>query len=366
MRAPNSNEELSFDHYHDGCNEERCEEGSRTLLSFVVPVKDEEESLVDLHKGIAASVPVNYDYELVFVDDGSEDESWAVIQALCDVYPEQVRGIRFRNNVGKAAGLTAGFRAARGEIVFTMDADLQDDPKEIPRFLSKLAEGYDVVSGYKKVRHDPWHKVLPSRVFNWMLSRASNVQLHDHNCGFKCYRSEVLEQMTLYGELHRMVPSLAGMRGFRVTEIVVTHHARVHGQSKYGVERFIRGFSDMLTIGFLKRYRERPSHFVNAISFVYLQISAILAVGGIYTGVTSLQGSLLVLFALVFAGMAGSVFLCGLLSEQIVRGGNVVDWQLPIVEDTAVDEWYARKERSLRSVPTNYSSPKVLAKQIIA
>ena len=208
---------------------------SRTkLLSFVIPLKDEEATLVELHNGIRAHVPDDYDFEIIFVDDGSQDSSWQVVEKLVGRHPEHVRGIRFRRNAGKAAGLTAGFRAARGDFVFTMDADLQDDPQEIPRFLAKLEEGYGLVSGWKKVRHDPWHKVVPSRIFNWMLSRVSGVRLHDHNCGFKCYRGELARQLTLHGELHRMVPSLAAMLGYTATEIVVTHHPRQFGRSKYG------------------------------------------------------------------------------------------------------------------------------------
>lgn len=327
---------------------------NRKLLSFVIPAMNEEESLVELRDRIAENIPAGYEAELIFVDDGSADDTWAIIQALADVYPNEVRGLRFRSNKGKAAGLTAGFRAARGEIIFTMDADLQDDPKEIPRFLAKLEEGYDLVSGYKKKRHDPWHKVLPSRVFNWMLSHVSQVKLHDHNCGFKCYRAELAKKLTLYGELHRMVPSLAGMNGFRVSEIVVTHHARKHGQSKYGVERFIRGFSDMLTIGFFRRFRERPSHFMNAVCFAYLLVAGMLALSGLVAGLTSLHGAMLLVGSLLFGGLAGVVFIAGLISEQIVRGGNAADWKLPIVEDTSKEQWHEDEERPFRPVATGY------------
>ena len=207
---------------------------------------------------------------------------------------------------------------------------------------------------YKKKRHDPWHKVLPSRVFNWLLSHVSQVKLHDHNCGFKCYRAALAKQLTLYGELHRMVPSIAGTKGFRISEIVVTHHPRQHGQSKYGVERFIRGFSDMLTIGFLRRYRERPSHFMNAVCFLYLLVSVALVVGGLVAGVASVHGIVLLMGSLIFAGMAGAVFLGGLISEQIVRGGNATDWKLPIVEDTAKSQWHEDTQRPFRPVAAGY------------
>ena len=166
-----------------------------------------------------------------------------------------IRAVRFRRNFGKAAALQAGFRLVRGEIALTLDADLQDDPHEIPRFLEMLSEGYDVISGWKQVRHDPWHKVFPSRVFNGMISTLTGVKLHDHNCGMKCYRAEVLREVRLYGELHRFIPVLAAAKGFRVGEMVINHRARKFGSSKYGVRRFIKGFLDLLTVSFLDEFR---------------------------------------------------------------------------------------------------------------
>ena len=327
----------------------------KQLISFVIPVKDEAETLIELYEGIAANVPGNYEFEIVFVDDGSDDESWDVITAMASMQPQRVRGLKFRTNVGKASGLTAGFRAARGEIIFTMDADLQDDPQEIPRFLARLAEGYDLVSGWKKVRHDPWHKVMPSRIFNWMLSKFSCVKLHDHNCGFKCYRGNVAKELTLFGELHRMVPSLAGMKGYLVTEIVVQHHARRSGVSKYGVERFIRGFSDMLTVGFFRRYRERPSHFMNAVAFGFFAFATCLNVAGLFSGITSLQGTMLVLTGLIFGGMGVATFLAGLVSEQVIRGGLTHEWRLPIVEDTSTELWFSDADRPMQPVAVEYA-----------
>lgn len=288
-------------------------------ISFVIPVYNEEDSLPELTQRICENVPAGRRFEIVFIDDGSTDDSWAVIQVLADLYRGQVRGLRFRGNRGKAAGLQAGFDAARGDIIFTMDADLQDDPQEIPRFLAKLDEGYDLVSGWKKVRNDPWHKVLPSRVFNRMLSYFSNVKLHDHNCGFKCYRREVAKSMKMFGELHRMVPSLAGMNGFRVTEIPVKHHARKHGYSKYGIERFIRGFSDMLTIGFLRKYRERPAHFANTWAAFYTGFAFLLVVASLFVGLGSVQGFLTLLTGVCFVGFAGASFMAGLFAELVIR-----------------------------------------------
>ena len=280
---------------------------------------NEDQTLRQLVDGINKHVPVGKNFEIIFIDDGSTDNTWDVIQALADLYPGQVIGIRFRSNRGKAAGLQTGFDASRGEIVFTMDADLQDDPTEIPRFLAKLDEGFDLVSGWKQVRHDPWHKVLPSRVFNKMLSYFSRVSLHDHNCGFKCYRHEVVKNVQLFGELHRMVPSLAGIHGFRVTEIPVTHHARLFGKSKYGVERFIRGFSDMLTVGFLRVYRERPSHFANTCAFAYFVVATCLFGSACFIGLSTALGVITALGGLGFVGFGGTCVLAGLLSELMIR-----------------------------------------------
>lgn len=294
-------------------------DGSAPELSFVIPVMNEEATLGELLDGIMRNAADYGRFEVIFIDDGSTDGSWEVIQGLSDLFPQLVRGLRFRANRGKAAALQAGFDAARGRIIFTMDADLQDDANEIPRFIAKLEEGYDLVSGWKEVRHDPWHKVLPSRVFNRMLSHFSKVKLHDHNCGFKCYRSEVAKSIKLFGELHRMVPSLAGMQGFKVSEIVVQHHARKFGKSKYGIERFIRGFSDMLTVGFLRVYRERPSHFANFWATAYGAIAACVAIMGLFSGIGSVTSILCILVALCLVGLGGGCVLAGLLTELLIR-----------------------------------------------
>ncbi|WP_372894581.1 glycosyltransferase family 2 protein [Stieleria sp.] len=295
------------------------EDQNAARISFVIPVMNEEATLEELVNGIFQNVDEPEDVEVIFVDDGSTDDSWAVIQALADIHPNHVRGLRFRSNRGKAAALQAGFDVAEGEIIFTMDADLQDDPREIPRFIEKLNQGDDLVSGWKAVRHDPWHKVLPSRIFNRMLSRFSLVKLHDHNCGFKAYRRDVAKSIRLFGELHRMVPSLAGMQGFNVSEIVVEHHARKFGVSKYGIERFLRGFSDMLTIGFLRVYRERPSHFANAFAVAYAAVALIVALSGLICGPFSTNGIICLLAAACLVAMGGACVLAGLLSELMIR-----------------------------------------------
>lgn len=304
----------------------------RPEVSFVIPAMNEEDSLKELVSRIARHVGTK-NFEIILIDDGSTDDTWMVMQALADLNPHTVRALRFRSNRGKAAGLQAGFDIAEGELIFTMDADLQDDPKEIPRFIAKIHEGYDLVSGWKAVRHDPWHKVLPSRVFNRMLSHFSKVKLHDHNCGFKCYRREVAKSIKLFGELHRMVPSLAGMQGFKVTEIVVQHHARKFGVSKYGVERFIRGFSDMLTMGFLRVYRERPSHFANFCGAAYGAVAVCMIAAAVFAGVQTATGFATLLAALIFFGMGGACMIAGLFIELVIRQNSPAQVR-SIVADT--------------------------------
>jgi glycosyltransferase involved in cell wall biosynthesis len=242
------------------------------LLSIVVPVFNEAESLKLLLDQLKAVEPqiqeAGFSLEILFIDDGSTDASWDVVQQLASAN-QQVRGIRFRRNFGKAAALAAGFEAVDGPLVITMDGDLQDDPAEIPRFLQKMDEGLDVVSGWKQVRHDPWHKVLPSRVFNWLVGRLTGVRLHDHNCGFKCYRRRIFDEVRLYGEMHRFVPVLAAARGWKVGEIVVHHRPREFGASKYGVKRIIKGFLDLLTVYFLTDYGQRPLHLLGSFGLFF-------------------------------------------------------------------------------------------------
>jgi CheY-like chemotaxis protein len=248
-------------------------------LSFVIPLKDEAPTLGELFKKIAESASAQTSFwEVIFVDDGSTDNSWKVIQELAAENPDRIKAIRFRRNMGKADALAAGWQECSGDFVFTMDADLQDDPVEIPRFLAKMEEGWDIVSGWKRRRHDPWHKVLPSRVFNLMLSRVNKVKLHDHNCGFKCYRREVVQSIPMYGEMHRMVPSLAAIHGYRTTEIPVQHHPRMHGRSKYDFRRFLRGFLDMWTVNYLQNFRRRPLHFLGSIALAMCVAGVLLAV----------------------------------------------------------------------------------------
>ncbi|MBX7167833.1 MAG: glycosyltransferase family 2 protein [Pirellulales bacterium] len=245
------------------------------MLSAVIPVLNEAASLDALYLELDRVSQRHGDAcEFVFVDDGSTDGSWDVICRLAALDP-RVRGIRFRRNFGKAAALSAGFGEARGELVMTLDADLQDDPAEIPRFVEAVAGGVDVVSGWKQVRHDPWHKVLPSRVFNWLVGRLTGVKLHDHNCGMKCYRREVLAEVKLYGELHRFVPVLAAARGFRVGELVINHRPRRHGYSKYGWDRIFKGLLDLMTVKFLTGFGQSPQHLLGGIGLTFFALGGV-------------------------------------------------------------------------------------------
>jgi glycosyltransferase involved in cell wall biosynthesis len=231
-------------------------------LSIIVPVLDEEESVLELAERIRASCEgADLSFEVWFVDDGSRDDTWTAIKRLNEADPRFV-GLRFRRNYGKSAALAVGFERAAGRYVITMDGDLQDDPAEIPTLVAILESGYDLVSGWKKKRHDPLSKTIPSRFFNLVTRRITGIPLHDFNCGLKAYRSEVVKAVKVYGELHRYIPMLAKWEGFtRITEKEVRHHARKHGRTKFGFERYLRGFLDLLTVTFLTRFASRPMHF---------------------------------------------------------------------------------------------------------
>jgi glycosyltransferase involved in cell wall biosynthesis len=238
------------------------------VLSVVVPVYNEERSLAHLFDELAAVLDsLGQPWEAIVVDDGSTDGTFGALTRLHAAHAN-VRVVRLRRNFGKAAALSAGFEQARGDVVVTLDGDGQDDPSEIPRMLAKLDEGFDLVSGWKARRRDPLRRRVLSRIFNTVTSWVSGIRLHDMNCGLKAYRGEVVRGLNLYGELHRFVPVLAHAEGYRVAELPVNHRPRTHGRSHYGVERYLRGFLDLLTVSFMGRYRHRPLHLFGGLGLV--------------------------------------------------------------------------------------------------
>ena len=240
----------------------------RDVISVVIPVHDEERSVALLYDELVAAFSGDgRAWEAVFVDDGSTDGTFEALSRLHDAN-DNVRVVRLRRNFGKATALDAGFGEAAGDVIVTIDGDLQDDPAEIPRLIAKLDEGYDLVSGWKTKRQDPLTCRIPSKIFNTVAGKMSGVRLHDMNCGLKAYRAEVVQGMQLYGELHRYTPVLAHYRGYRVTELPVNHRPREHGRSNYGVERYVRGFLDLLTVTFMGRYRHRPLHLFGGLGLI--------------------------------------------------------------------------------------------------
>jgi glycosyltransferase involved in cell wall biosynthesis len=238
------------------------------VISVVVPVHNEERSVALLYDELRSALqPLQTSWEAIFVDDGSSDGTFAALTRLHNA-EQNVRVVRLRRNFGKAAALVAGFDQATGDTVVTIDGDLQDDPAEIPRLLAKLDEGFDLVSGWKTRRRDPISRRILSRIFNRVTSAFSGVRLHDMNCGLKAYRAEVVHGLRLYGELHRFIPVLAHYRGFRIAELPVNHRPRAHGGSRYGVERYLRGFLDLLTVSFIGRYRHRPLHLFGGLGLI--------------------------------------------------------------------------------------------------
>jgi glycosyltransferase involved in cell wall biosynthesis len=289
------------------------------VISVVVPIHNEERSIGLLHEELQAALdPLGEEWEAVYVDDGSTDESFSALTRL-HAREDNVRVVRLRRNFGKAAALAAGFAQAAGERVVTIDGDLQDDPSEIPQLLAKLEEGFDVVSGWKTRRRDPLSRRLPSKLFNWVTGWMSGLRLHDMNCGLKAYRAEVVHNLVLYGELHRFIPVLAHEQGYRVAELPVNHRPREHGRSRYGLERYLRGFLDLLTVSFMGRYRHRPLHLFGGLGLLLGGSGVVLLV---YLTIVKLMGHaigqrpLLTLgVLLVVVGM--QFFTLGLISEMI-------------------------------------------------
>ncbi len=312
------------------------------LLSFVIPVKDEQATIELLAAGILDNVrnmDGNFEVEIIFIDDGSIDQSWEIMKKL-SASNDNIFAIRFRKNFGKAIALEAGFRHAAGEIVFTMDADLQDDPNEIPKFIAALDSGFDLVSGWKKRRNDPISKKLPSSIFNKVTAFATGIALHDFNCGFKCYCREVVDSIHLYGEMHRYTPVLANDYGYRIGEVEVIHHPRLHGKSKYGFERYVRGFIDLLTVLATTRWMNKPGHLFGGLGIA----------SGIFGG-----GILAYLTVIWFGGVRPignrpffflGILLC-ILSVQMISLGIIAEFSIKSSNLNNVDRFIREKSKNL-------------------
>ena len=295
-------------------------ESDRVALSVIVPAFNERQSIGPLYQSLLnALTPLDLCCELIFVDDGSDDGTFEEMENL----PASglVRCVQLRKNFGKSIALATGFALARGAVVITMDADLQDDPAEIPRLLEKIDEGWDVVSGWKSTRRDPFEKRFMSRIFNWTVSRASGLRLHDFNCGLKAYRNEVVKKLQIYGEHHRFIPVIAASYGFRVTEIPVQHRAREFGRSKYGFGRYFSGLFDFFTITFLMFYGRRPLHFLGYICTVpfVLGWALVLYVMVMKYGFDQTGTRPALIAGVFFVGISTQIFLFGLLAELITH-----------------------------------------------
>ncbi len=298
---------------------------------------NEAESLQQLYKEILGNLG-EHSYEIIFVDDGSKDGSFGVMTDLA-AQDKQVRVIKFRRNFGKAAALQKGFEIACGEVVFTMDADLQDNPADISAFLEKLNQGYDMVSGWKKKRRDPWHKKLPSRLFNSVTARTFKLKLNDYNCGFKAYRRELVKELYLYGEMHRYIPALANSLGYRIGEIAVQHRARQHGKSKYGLERYLRGFFDLLTVRMVTHYIKSPLYLFGRIGLISTILGSVitlyLTIMKIFWGMPLSNRPLLLMGILLILGGLQFISL-GLMSELIINRINPAQ-RLPLSIETTIN-----------------------------
>ncbi len=293
-------------------------------VSVVIPFLNEAESLTELSSLLKSVLEENnFSYELIFVDDGSSDNSIPILLEAKKSDPN-IKIIKFRRNHGKSAALSAGFQKAIGKYLITMDADLQDNPNEIPSLIAKLEEGYDLVSGWKKERHDPISKTIPSKFFNYITRKITGIELHDFNCGLKGYRLEVAKEVKVYGELHRFIPVLAKEKGFRISEIAVKHQARKHGVSKFGFSRFMNGFFDLLTVVFITSYTQRPLHLFGILGTICLflggAIELYLAIGWVFGQWIGNRPIFFVGILLLISGL--QLFSIGLVSEMITSKSN--------------------------------------------
>jgi glycosyltransferase involved in cell wall biosynthesis len=302
-------------------------------ISVVIPLYNEDESLVELHRWIKSVMDKNqYSYEILFIDDGSKDHSWKVIKELQAENP-CVRALRFQRNYGKSAALHVGFEAVNGDVVITMDADLQDSPEEIPELRRMILEdGFDLVSGWKQKRYDPLSKTIPTKLYNWAIRRMSGLKLHDTNCGLKAYRKDVIKSLEIFGEMHRYIPVIALREGFKnIGEKVVEHRARKYGVSKFGIERFVNGFLDLLTITFISRFGKKPMHFFGTAGMLMFGIgflgSAWLGGYKLYSlfidePAKNLANQSLFYIALTSMIIGTQLFLAGFLGELISRNSS--------------------------------------------
>lgn len=289
-------------------------------LSFIIPVRDEEKNIPKLVMEIlSVTKKIKKSYEIIFVDDGSTDQTFRVIKSLSKKY-KTIKALRLRGNCGKSIALSAGFSQTKANIIFTLDGDLQDNPKEVPLFLNKISEGYDLVSGWKKKRYDPLTKTLPSKIGNMLTRSLTGVKIHDLNCGFKAYRKEVIRNLNLHGELYKFIPIIAYKQNFKVAEVVVEHRPRIFGKSKFGWERNLKGVLDLITVVFLTGYLRRPGHFFGTIGFVFFVPGFFIGLYITYLRIT--LGTIDYRYPLLFLGallmIVGIQFIStGLLAEMI-------------------------------------------------
>jgi glycosyltransferase involved in cell wall biosynthesis len=298
--------------------------------SIVVPLLNEQDSLKELASWIDRVLSANQiTYEIIFVDDGSTDDSWQIIEQM-SASDHRIKGIKFQRNYGKSAALNTAFHAATGSVVFTMDADLQDSPDELPALYQMIVkDGYDLVSGWKEKRHDPLSKTIPTKLFNWATRKMSGIELHDFNCGLKAYRSKVIKSIEVYGEMHRYIPVIAKWAGFKkITEKSVTHYERKFGVSKFGLERFVNGFLDLLTITFVSRFGKRPMHFFGFIGTLMFMLGGGVSIWLIlekiiniyrHAYVRDVTDQPLFYLALISMVIGTQLFLAGFLGELIAR-----------------------------------------------
>lgn len=291
-------------------------------VSVVIPLFNEEQSIAELAQNITTALADAFSFEMIFVDDGSTDHSWDKIQEIADLY-SNLRAIQLRRNYGKSTAIQAGFDESQGQYIATIDADLQDDPNEIPAMIKMLKEGYDLVSGWKKKRHDPWSKTVPSRFFNWITAKMTGIALNDFNCGLKVYKKEVIDSISLYSDLHRYIPLLAKWEGYdKIGEKPVRHHPRKHGATKFGLNRYMHGFLDLVTLLFVTSYEQRPMHFFGSVGFLFLMVGGVinlyLTIDKIFYGAHLADRPLLLLGVMLMV-LGAQIFSIGFLGELFLK-----------------------------------------------